>query len=254
MDTVRLDGVTFSYGGGTAVDEVSFRIGSGEFVALVGPNGGGKTTVLRLALGLLRPQKGEVWLLGQRQPQVRQWRRVGYVPQRVPALVAGFPATAEEVVAQGLYPGFPSWPWGRRVGHSRVLQALEQADITDLRKRRIGELSVGQQQRVLIARALAHDPEVLFLDEPVAGVDTGTQIRLYRLLGILHRERGVTIIIVSHDIEAVAQQAERVLFLNHTVMFDGTSAEFMAGHLVEAHKGGHADWEPSGAEATEQRR
>ena len=202
--------VWFAYDGDTVLEDVTFALQSGEFAAVLGPNGGGKTTMLRLALGLVQPSRGSVALFGEPPAQFRSWGRVGFVPQAAEGVQSRFPATAEEVVAQGLYRGFdPIGVW-RSSGRAAVVQAMETVDIADLRGRRITSLSVGQQQRILIARALVREPELLVLDEPLAGIDAAGQEQFHTLLRRLNGELGMTILLVSHDIGAVMREATTV--------------------------------------------
>ncbi len=207
---ITYEGVTFSYGQTPAVEDVSFAVDRGDFVALVGPNGGGKTTLLRLALGLLSPQRGRVLLFGQSVPEFRDWSRIGYVPQSASAFSAKFPATVSEVVTYGEYRGFDPLALFRRGLSPKVEDALRTTDMWELRDRAIDELSVGQRQRVLIARALVRSPELLFLDEPTSGVDVVGQEQFHKLLRRLNQDRGVTIILVSHDVGVVLHEATKV--------------------------------------------
>ena len=211
----------FRYDSEPAIDGVSFTVEAGEFVALLGPNGSGKTTLIKLALGLVTQTSGVVALFGQPPGRFREWERVGYVPQRVEGIVPHYPATAEEVVAQGLYRGFdPAAIW-RRSGQPTVLGALETAGIADLRRRKMSALSGGQQQRALIARALVREPDLLILDEPVAGVDVAGQEQLYAMLRRLNAERGLTVLLVTHDIGAVMREATTVACINRSLVFHG---------------------------------
>jgi len=218
------DAVSFSYGGQPVLDRVDLAVGSGEFVALVGPNGSGKSTLLRIVLGLLRPASGSVRLFGEAPRRMSEPWRVGYVPQRSRA-GGDVPVTVEEVVATGR---LSRRGWWRRPGPSdraAVDHALRAVALTDLRRRPVEELSGGQQQRVLIARALAGDPELLVLDEPVAGVDAESQ-RLFRdSLVHLVREHGAAVLLVSHELGAVADDLDRVVVLRHRVVFDGPPAD-----------------------------
>ena len=213
--------VSFLYDGELVLDDVDFAVKTGEFVAILGPNGSGKTTLIKLALGLLRPRTGTVRLLGQEASAFRGWSKVGYVPQSVEGMTEHFPATVEEVVAQGLYRGFDPRAIWRRNGQAPVIAALETAGIGDLKKRRISSLSLGQQQRALVARGLVREPELLVLDEPAAGVDVAGQEQLYEMLRRLNGDHGITILMVSHDIGAVMRQAKTVACINRSLVFHG---------------------------------
>jgi zinc transport system ATP-binding protein len=221
------DRVSFAYGTDPVVDQVSFRLTPGQFVALVGPNGAGKSTFLRLLLGLARPDSGSVRCLGADPRRLTDRGRLGYVPQRA-TLPADLPATVEEVVATGRLARRGWWRRPRAADRAAVDHALESVALADLRRRRVGTLSGGQQQRVLIAKAFASEPELLVLDEPIAGVDSESQ-RLFRdSLTHLVREHGAAVLLVSHELGAVADDLDRVVVLKRRVLFDGPPAELAA--------------------------
>jgi zinc transport system ATP-binding protein len=218
---LRFERVWFHYDSKPAVENVTFSIGLGDFAAILGPNGSGKTTLIKLALGLEKPTRGTVTLLDQRPDRFRGWDQVGYVPQTVSGVEAQFPATVQEIVAQGLYRGFDPLAVLRPNNQAELGQALETTGIADLRSRRVSSLSVGQQQRTLIARALVRNPRLLVLDEPVAGVDAAGQEQIYEMLSRLNKDTGITILIISHDIGAVLREATTVACINRTLVFHG---------------------------------
>lgn len=220
-DVLRVHGVTFAYGRHQVLDGVSMHVAPGEFVALAGSNGSGKSTLVRVALGLREPGTGEVQLFGAPPAALRDRWRVGYVPQR-PVVVDQLPATVEEVVASGCV---ARRGWARRPrpeDGDRVERALEVVALEELRRTPIVELSGGQQQRAFIARALASEPELLVLDEPIAGVDAESQSRFRDALVIRCRQDGVAVLLVSHELGAVADDLDRLVLLRGgTVAFDG---------------------------------
>jgi zinc transport system ATP-binding protein len=217
-------GVSYSYGRDRVLDGVDIELRAGEFVALVGPNGSGKSTLLRCLLGLLRPESGTVRLFGEDPRELHDRWRLGYVPQR-PFLDRDMPASVEEVVAAGRLAKTGWWRRQRAADRQAVAHAMESVGLLSLRNRRVRELSGGQQQRVFIAKAFASEPELLVLDEPVAGVDAESQ-RLFReSLTHLGAEHSATVFLVSHELGAVAQDIDRVIVLKHRVLFDGTPAE-----------------------------
>ncbi|MGI8983345.1 MAG: metal ABC transporter ATP-binding protein [Acidimicrobiales bacterium] len=223
-----MDGVDFSYGRYGVLDDVSLRVGAGEFVALAGPNGSGKSTLVRVALGLTPPESGEVHLFGEAPDRLRDRWRVGYVPQRA-VVVDQLPATVEELVASGCVArrGWARRP--RREDGGRVDRALDVVALAELRRTPIVELSGGQQQRAFIARALASDPELLVLDEPVAGVDVDSQARFRDALVTRCRQDGVAVLLVSHELGAVAEDLDRIVLLRGgAVVFDGPPADLTA--------------------------
>jgi zinc transport system ATP-binding protein len=220
---VEFDGVDFAYQHGHPVlGGVDLEIEAGEFVAIAGPNGGGKTTLLRLALGLERPSAGCVLLFGEPPERFRDRARLGYLAQRAQVGVQA-PATVREVVAAGRA---ALHPLGRLSAADReaIDEAMERVGLTALAKRSLTRLSGGQQQRAFIAKALACEPKLLALDEPTAGVDVAAQEALAELLGRLHRELGVTILYVSHEFGAIEHVVERLLLVRERIVFDGPPA------------------------------
>ena len=225
---LEVDGVAFSYGRHQVLDGVTMAVGPGEFVALAGSNGSGKSTLVRVALGLTEPQAGSVRLFGEAPAQLQNRWRVGYVPQR-PVVVDQLPATVEEVVASGCVArrGWARRP--RREDAGRVDRALEVVALTELRRTPIVELSGGQQQRAFIARALASEPELLVLDEPVAGVDAESQARFRDALVTRCHADGVAVLLVSHELGAVEEDLDRIVLLRGgSVVFDGPPADLTA--------------------------
>ena len=222
------DDVRFAYADDPVLRGVSFRVDAGEFVALAGPNGAGKSTLLRILLGLTEPSGGRVELLGAQPGSLPEPWRVGYVPQRT-VVPEGLPATVEEAVAAGR---LAKRGWFRRLrGDDReaIEHALESVQMADLSKRRLHELSGGQLQRVLIAKALVTEPDLLILDEPVAGVDVESQGRFRDALVHLVDEHGSAVLLVSHEFGAVADDLDRVLVLQRgAIAFDGPPAELVA--------------------------
>jgi zinc transport system ATP-binding protein len=227
MALVAAHGICFAYGSQPVLENVDLNVDAGTFVALVGPNGSGKSTLVRIIVGLLTPSAGSVRVFDEPPRRLTQPGRLGYVPQR--ARIAGeLPATVEEVVAAGRL-ARRGW-WRRRGRADRVIidDAIDAVALGDLRDRPTRELSGGQQQRVLIAKALAGEPELLVLDEPTAGVDAESQ-RLFRdaLVHVL-RERDGSVLLVSHELGAVADDLDRVVVLKRRVLFDGPPADLAA--------------------------
>lgn len=230
------DAVSFAYAQVPVLDRVTLAVSRGEFVALVGPNGSGKSTLVRVLLGLLRPDAGTVRLFGMQPGALRERWRVGYVPQR--ALVPDdLPATVREVVAAGRL-ARSGWH-GRLRGADwdAVDHALHTVGLAHMRDRQVRRLSGGQQQRALIAKALASEPELLVLDEPVAGVDAESQRRFRESLVQLVRERGGAVLLVSHELTAVAGDLDRIVVLKRKILFDGPPGDLSAGGV---HVGGAA--------------
>ncbi len=225
---IEIEHLWFSYGAEPVLEDISLTIEPGEIVGLIGPNGSGKTTLLRLILGLLSPQRGTIRLFGAESSQAR----IGYVRQRSWEYERTFPASVEEIVRLGRVPHRRWRPW-RRSDTEAVERAMRAVHIEEVRKRPIRELSGGQQQRVFLARVLAQEPELLLLDEPTAAVDPTVEAEFYELLAQLNRERGLTIILVSHDIEAIVKQVTKIACLNRKLLFCGTPQECLASDLLE---------------------
>jgi zinc transport system ATP-binding protein len=218
---VELDGVSFAYRPGQPVlDDVSLAVEEGEFVAIAGPNGGGKTTLVRLVLGLARPTAGSVRLFGEPAHRFSGRATLGYLAQR--AQLGGHgPVTVREVVTAGrLAQGGLLGPLRTR-DRAIVDDAIADVGLSEYANARLSELSGGQQQRAFIAKALAGGPSLLVLDEPTAGVDAESQESLARLLDRLHPDRRVTTLYVSHEFGAVESIVERLVLVRGGIVFDG---------------------------------
>jgi len=225
---IEVDHVSHSYSGQKALDGVSFAIPEGSYVGITGPNGGGKTTLLKIILGLLKPAEGTVSIFGETPEQARLSGKIGYVPQRIAQADFPFPATVEEIVKSGRTPRIGI---GRRMGkadHAAVDHALETAGMQMLRHRLIGTLSGGERQKAFIARALASDPKLLILDEPTTGVDVSAREQFYALLKKLNVELSLTILLVSHDIEVITSEVSFVLALNQKIICHCSSHDFLS--------------------------
>ena len=228
MPVLEARDVSFAYGNSPVIDGVSMAVESGEFVALVGPNGSGKSTLLRLLLGLAEPARGEVRVFGGPPAELRPRWRLGYVPQR-PALAGDLTATVEEVVAAGRLPRRGWWRPFTAEDREQIRHAMASVALDALRARRVRELSGGQQQRAFIAKAFAGQPELLVLDEPVAGVDAASQELFRDALVHLREQHGAAVLLVSHELGAVADDLDRVIVLRHgRVFFDGRPADLAA--------------------------
>jgi ABC-type Mn2+/Zn2+ transport system ATPase subunit len=232
---IRVEDLRAGYPRRLVLENVGFNVAPGELVAVVGPNGSGKSTLLKVLAGLVRPWTGSVTILGQ--PAGRQPLRVAYLPQ-AEAVDWTFPVSVRDVVLMGRY---------RRAGWLRPTsgldgevaeRALEFAGIRDLARRQIGELSGGQQRRAFVARALAQQPDVYLLDEPVTGVDPATEDDL---MAILAEEcsRGKTVIASTHDLAGVAEHFTRLISLNRTVVADGPATLVRNPDVLRATYGGH---------------
>ncbi len=209
---IELRNVSFAYQAAPVLEDVNLTINERESICIVGPNGGGKTTLLRLILGQLRPTRGEILVFGK-PPEVAR-RQIGYMPQRA-AYDAMFPVTVMDVVLMGRLgrPGPLGWlGWYGRKDRAAALEALQQVHLADAARRSFAALSGGQQQRVLIARALCCRPQLLLLDEPTANVDSLVEARLFDELRELSAR--MTLVLVSHDLGFVTSLVQRVICVN----------------------------------------
>ncbi len=223
---VELDDVCFAYETERVLHDVSLSIGPREFVCAIGPNGGGKTTLLRLVLGRLRPQRGAVRVFGEEPRAVSQ--RIGYVPQYL-RFDPQFPVSVSDVVLMGRI-GCRPGGWYDRADRVAVQEALAEVDLAGSMNRSFADLSGGQRQRVLIARALACQPELLLLDEPMVNLDRVTEQKLYALFRQLSQR--MTVVLVSHDVGVVANIADRVLCVNRSVAVHPVSE--LTGDVIQA--------------------
>jgi zinc transport system ATP-binding protein len=226
VDVLATEGLTFQYNSTEILADISFRLQAGDYLGLVGPNGSGKTTLIKLILGLLQPSKGEIVLFGSNLTDFKNWRKVGYLPQKINSFNPHFPATVREIVSLGL---LSTKRFPRRIKRNddmAINNALELVDIIDIKTELIGELSGGQQQRVLIAKALVSEPELLILDEPTTALDPEAREKFFGTLKDLNENRKVTIIIITHDIGTIGKYASRLLYLDKRLIFYGGFDDF----------------------------
>ncbi len=234
---VQAENVSFAYNGIDVLTDVSFALNGGDYCGLVGPNGAGKTTLLRLLLGFSAPTAGSLSMFGVRPSTFRDWKRIGYVPQKLVAFNPHFPATVEEVVGLGL---LAKHRFPRRLGKAdaqRIERALDLMNVGGIKHELIGELSGGQQQRVFIARALAGEPDLLILDEPTAALDPEIREHFFDMLKELNERKQVTILIVTHDIGNIGKYASTLLYLDKNVVFHGSFEQFCVSADMGAYFG-----------------
>ena len=225
VKVIEAKDVSVQYQGVEALKGISFDVDSGDYVGIVGPNGSGKTTLVKALLGLV-PFEGTIRFLGKSLSDFTSSKHIGYLPQKMSFLDQRFPATAKEIVVSGVYccKKFP-----KRLSHGdyrAAEEAMEILGVTNLGNRPIGRLSGGQQQRILLARALVHHPQVLILDEPTVALDPQSRESFYATVKKLNKEKGVTVLLVSHDVGSVGQYASKLLYLDREIIFYGTFEEF----------------------------
>jgi len=215
---VDIKKLSVDYSGIKALDDISFGIAEGDFLGIIGPNGAGKSTLFHCMLGLRTQYDGTIKFFGQDIRDSRKYlSQVGFVPQK-PVVDRNFPATIREVLSMSQNSNDPK----------KVDEALQKVWMHELADRRIGDLSVGQQQRVFIAKALVNSPKILVLDEPVTGIDQYNQDLFFQILGELNTKEKISIIWASHDLDAVERLASKVACLNKTLFFHGISEEFFS--------------------------
>jgi zinc transport system ATP-binding protein len=214
---VKLENVWAQYNGEPVIEDISLSITQEDFLGIIGPNGGGKTTLLKIILGLVTASHGKVSVLGK-SPQ-RSRTSIGYVPQTT-TFDRNFPINIRDVVLMGRYSSTGLFKRYQKSDNSAAQQALEMVGISSLQKRQIGKLSGGEQQRAFIARALVSQPKLLLLDEPTASVDPAMQTEFYELLNRLKKQ--MAIVLVSHDISAVSIYVDKIACLNRQLYYHGS--------------------------------
>lgn len=218
---IKVENLGFDYGEGWVFHKLDLAIPKGDFVAVIGANGAGKSTLMKMLANVIPPMAGEIYYYGQPIEKFTEWHKIGYVAQNPVRMQRNFPISVEEVVSLGLLDGSIGLPFFSSEQKARVKELLSQFQLENLRHRKIGELSGGQQQRVFLARAMVKRPEILLLDEPATGIDTSSKEALYAMLKRINSEQGVTIIMISHDLELAAEAAKSALCINHGVCFRG---------------------------------
>jgi zinc transport system ATP-binding protein len=230
---IEVSGVNFGYTATPVLEDISLVVKTGDYLGIIGPNGGGKTTLLKIILGLIKPDTGVVKIFGQRIEKFRERYQIGYVPQKVAIAEFYFPATVEEVVKSGRTARVGLFRRFSKKDHVAVERAMEIAEVLQYKDRLISRLSGGERQRVFIARALAGEPRILILDEPSAGVDIISQERFYNFLAYLNHELGITILFVSHDVGVVAHEVSSIICLNHRLICHDTPDNFIKEEYLE---------------------
>jgi zinc transport system ATP-binding protein len=216
MNIISVDNLTFCYNGMEVISDISFAVKKGEYLGIAGPNGSGKSTLIKNILGILQPQKGSVNVFGQSLISFNQWNRIGYLPQRISALNNHFPCTAKEIILLGM----------TKKNTTALKRILERMGIAHLSARLIGELSHGEQQRVMLARALISQPDLLIFDEPTTALDPETRDIFYSITDEMNRVNGTTIVLVTHDTGVIGKYARNLLYLDKKVIFSGTFEDF----------------------------
>lgn len=242
--------LSFSARGQKILSQISLEIFHSEYIAIIGPNGGGKTTLIRMLLGLEIPSDGTIKIFGKNIQNFKEWSKIGFVPQRASQVDQNFPATALDIVKMGRVAKRKLFSQESKEDEKAVHDAMLKMDILNLKDKMVGTLSGGQRQRVMIARALASNPEILILDEPNTGVDMASQKSFYKLLSKLNKEENMTIVFITHDIGVIADDIGRLFTINQNAIVCNNPKEAMScedmselygisAHLVHNHKHEH---------------
>ena len=223
QEVIKLENVTYRYNSDLVLENISFKADQGDLLGIIGPNGAGKTTLFSLILGLLEGYQGKITVFGEDIRNNRKvLKKIGYIPQKN-IIDKGFPATVEEIVSLGVF---------ERKTKDKIISAIKTVGLLEQKHKRIGELSGGQQQRILIAKALVNEPQLLILDEPTTGIDLETQNKFYALLRKLNSENKITIILASHDLDAINKLANKVACINRKMSFHGDAREFFGNEQL----------------------
>lgn len=226
-EVVKLENIWVNYNSTPVLEAVNLSIQSDDFLGVIGPNGGGKTTLLKVILGLITPNHGKVTVLGK--SAIKSRKQIGYVPQTT-IYDRNFPINVWDVVLMGRYGSTGLLKRYGKEDKDAANNALVTMDIANLKNRQIGKLSGGEQQRVLIARALVSEPKLLLLDEPTASVDPAMQTEFYEILNQLKKQ--IAIVLVSHDISAVSIYVSKIACLNRQLFYHGSKE--ISSDILEA--------------------
>ncbi len=232
MPVIHVEALNYFVGKQEILSDISCDIEQGDYVALIGPNGGGKTTLVKMILGLQTPSSGKIDIFGIDRKHFKSWHKVGYVPQNVSLFDNNFPLSVYEAVSLGLA---AKKSWFSKINQEEKIQieeAIHIASIEEFRDKNLSELSGGQRQRVMIARALVSQPEILILDEPSTGVDIASQHKFYDFLRRLNREQNLTIIFITHDLGVIADDVTHVLSINQKLVYSGSAETMLSCEAV----------------------
>lgn len=234
---IETKNVSVHYGQTEALKDISFAIEKGDFVGLAGPNGAGKTTLIKAILGLLPVSKGKIELFGKAKEKFNDWGKIGYLPQKKSTINALFPATVDEVVMLGL---LSQKKFPKRIttsDYKRVNEILQELGISDLKKRMLSELSGGQQQKALLARALVSNPKILIFDEPSTSLDPESRESFFQILQKLNKQNDIAVILITHDTGYIGQYANKLLYIDKGMIYFGNFSDFCTSEKMNLHFG-----------------
>ncbi len=211
---VKVDNLSFRYGKRSVLNNISFEINKKDYIGIIGANGSAKSTLLKLMMGFLKPNEGNIKMFGFNIGDFKDWNRIGYLPQNARNFNTRFPATVGEIIGSSQYSKMSIFKILNRKIKQDTVKALEAVDMVKFKDSLIGNLSGGQQQRVFLAKLLVNDPEIIFMDEPLIGVDTEAQDIFFELIDKLNKDYGITIVLVTHDLSTIQQRANKMFHLD----------------------------------------
>ncbi len=221
-NALTVENLNVKFGHFEVLKNISFSVEIGDYISIVGPNGAGKTTLAKTLLGLIPNYSGEIILFNN---------KIGYLPQKAFTTDRNFPATVSEIVSIGLLGSKKHPKLITATDHIKINQALEKLHICELKDRKIGLLSGGEQQRVLLARAMVNSPSILILDEPTSALDPSFKKEFNQILKTLNIEDKVTILHVTHDISGLENSSNKILYINQNIIYYGNSENYVPSHL-----------------------
>jgi zinc transport system ATP-binding protein len=236
---LEVSNLSVSRSNSVVIEDANFTIRRGDYVGIVGPNGGGKTSLLLALLNITPRTKGTIRFFGQDIESFSHWEKVAYVPQHAINFDSQFPLTARELVSLGRVNRSNLGRTLKRTDLESVDDALDFMGISDIANKRIGQLSGGQKQRVFVAKALVRKPEIILLDEPTVGVDAKTQEKFYKKLSDLNIKKGITIMLVTHDLTAVFCRMSKVMCVNRWVNISEITADLKHEEILSKAYGEH---------------
>ncbi|MCM0083993.1 metal ABC transporter ATP-binding protein [Geomonas sp. Red32] len=236
---LSVEHLTAGYHGTEVLKDISFSVRAGDYIGICGPNGSGKSTMIKVILGLLPPLKGDISILGTPQGAFKEWERIGYLPQGLQFFNPHFPAKVEEVIRLGRLSAKKFPKRFNREDTLAVERTMEWMGISGIRGAMIGELSGGLRQRVLLARALVNEPELLVMDEPTTALDPETRESFYKLIFEMNQEKKSTVLLVTHDTATIGKYASHLLYLDKKIIFYGSFDEFCTSPEMTGFFGEH---------------
>jgi len=242
---LEIKNLSIFYGQTEAVKNVSFNINKGDFVGIAGPNGGGKTTLVKAFLNLLPIKSGQIRIFDKDINNFNNWEKIGYLPQKSEAINSLFPARVNEIITLGLLSTKKLFKRINKEDIKKVDKILVDLEIEEYKYSMLSELSGGQQQKVLLARALVSEPEILIFDEPSTALDPNSRESFFKLVKKINQENNITIILITHDTGYIGSYANKLLYLDHDLKYFGDISGFCPsnkdGHYFEK-KGQHIIW------------